>query len=61
MTLQGTVWIRKSDGVQCRVIGDAESASGRGNRSIRMKNLKTGREFWATPEGLGRKYAKPVG
>ena len=56
MSLAGSVWTHKKTGIPYEVVADAEAGSGRGNRGIRMRNCHTGREHWATPEGLGRKY-----
>jgi hypothetical protein len=53
--LSGTAWTRRSDDVLFRVVDDSDR-SGAGNRSIRMRNIASGREHWATPEGLSRKY-----
>ena len=55
MSLVGTMWVRRSDGVRVSVEADSDH-SGLGHRSILMKNLDTGKTFWATPEGLSRKY-----
>ena len=56
MSLKGTHWTRKSDNTLICIEADAESGSGHGNRSLLARNKNTGRNFWVTPEGLGRKY-----
>lgn len=57
MSLKGTHWIRKSDNTLIVIEADSDAA-GLGNRSLLARNKHTGRNFWVTPEGLGRKYRK---
>lgn len=56
-SLRDTYWHRKSDGASFQVIADSDN-SGFAQRSIRMKNQSTGREHWATVDGLARKYER---
>ena len=53
--LTGTSWRRIKDGVRISISSDSEGPP-RGNRSLLATRLDTGRTFWVTPEGLGRKY-----
>ncbi|QDH92323.1 hypothetical protein SEA_SPOOKY_56 [Gordonia phage Spooky] len=55
--LKGSFWTRKKDGIPFEVVTDFLPGTG-GNRSIKVRNCRTGREHWATPEGLERKYRR---
>lgn len=56
VNLQGTVWIRKSDGMEAAVTQDKEAAAQSLGRPLRVKNMKTGKHFWTSPGRLRRKY-----
>lgn len=56
LSFQGTVWIRKSDGIEVAVVTDSDPTSLRYKRQLRLKDTATGRHFWGTPERLRRTF-----
>lgn len=56
MSLQGTVWIRKSSGMEVVVVLDKEAAAQSLARPLRVKKMKTGKHFWISPGRLLHKY-----
>lgn len=56
LTFQGTVWIRRSDGLEAAVVDDTDPSSLRYRRALRLKDTATGRHFWGRPDRLLRGY-----
>lgn len=52
--LEGTHWVRNKDNALVVILGDPLPVGS--SRSLLAQNRMTGRKFWVTPEGLGRKY-----
>ena len=52
----GTVWIRKSDGLEVAVVTDSDPTSRRYKRGLRLKDTASGRHFWSRPDRLLRKF-----
>lgn len=56
MGLAGSRWIRTRDAETIVVIADADAASGSGHRHLLAANEATGRRFYVSPSGLGKRY-----
>lgn len=59
MNLEGTEWIRNSDGREIAVVDDRHHEAGSLARPLRIRNLTTDTHHWTSPDRLTRKH-KPT-